>query len=331
MGRTALLIWGALWATAGLTRSSALATLRVPGEAPELGTAPSRDQGAGQGPHDPVAAAPLPKSAVQRKRSLLAVVSRVQEVLHERLPPLRFAAVLTTVALQLSPLRSCLEIRRRGDVQRYDGYPYFTVLAGAVQWCVYAAAATAATGDTTFLTMVEANGPGVLCGTFYVVVFLCCVKPGDARGAALRGYLFGGAALLFAEAIALVVLRGRAVLGLGLLGAIGSAQIALSPFKTLPEVLRTRSTRSWPVDLCLWSFIQSLATGSFGLAIDDAWILVPNLIGVIAAGVQLALIATLSEGSRSSSSGCAAAISAAATAPVALSRYGATLDGSSLK
>jgi len=150
--------------------------------------------------------------------------------------------------------------------------------------------------DATFFTMVEANGPGVFCGIFYVTVFLRCVKPGDARGTALRGYLLGGAALLFAEAVALLVLRGRAVFGLGLLGAIGSAQIALSPFKTLPEVLRTRSTRSWPVDLCLWSFIQSSATGSFGLAIQDAWILVPNLIGIVAAGLQLALIVMLSDG-----------------------------------
>lgn len=325
MGRTALLLWGAIWAAVGLTHGYAITTLHMAGDTKELLKVTNQVPGAGQGPHDQVSAAPPPKSAAQRG-SLLAVtmvVSQVQEAFHERLPPLRLAAVLTTVALQLSPIRSSLEIWRHGDVQRYDGYPYFTVLAGATQWCIYGAAAMATTGDTSFLTMVEANGPGVLFGVFYVMVYLRYVSPGDARSAALRSYLFGGAALLFAEVISLVVLRGHAVFGLGLLGAIGSAQIAVSPFKTLPEVMRTRSTRSWPIDLCAWSFIQSCATGSFGLAVNDAWVLVPNLIGIVAAGAQLVLIVAFSGGSSSSKNACA---DKASYPP-----YGATVDGSSLK
>lgn len=232
-----------------------------------------------------------PKAAPAAGFWQMKSVLRLRQVLAHWLSPLQASAVVTTVFLQLSPLRSVLEIRKAHDVKRYDGYPYFTVLAGATQWCVYGVSASIATGDHTFYTMVAANGPGIFFGIFYITTFTTFLPRGDQRGKALQSYLMFGAGLLFIQAAALEWLRGRAVFWLGLLGAIGSAQIACSPFKTLPEVVRTRSTKSWPVDMCIWSFIQSLCTGGFGFAIGDPWIFLPNVIGVIAAGFQLVLVA----------------------------------------
>merc|ERR1719359_1851266 len=128
-------------------------------------------------------------------------------------------------------------------------------------------------------------------GIFYVSNFFRFVPADDARNAGLKRYLSVGLAVLLAELATCAMLGRGAVFWLGLLGAIGSAQIALSPFKTLPEVLRTRSTRSWPLDLCMWNLIQSWFTGSFGLANNDIWVWFPNLVGVIAAIIQLTLIA----------------------------------------
>mmetsp|Transcript_127056 Transcript_127056/g.247597 ORF Transcript_127056/g.247597 Transcript_127056/m.247597 type:complete len:308 (-) Transcript_127056:128-1051(-) len=222
---------------------------------------------------------------------LLKTSSRIHEKLHEYIHPLSGAAVVTTVALQLSPLPSTLEIRRDKNVKRYDGYPYFAVLAGASQWCLYGAFAAMKLKDANFLTMVAANGPGVMMGSFYISSYFRFVPKDDARSVALKWYLAVGCTLFFSELIACHVLGKTAVFWLGLLGAVGSAQIALSPFGTLPEVLSTRSTRSWPLDLCFWNFIQSMATGCFGLANSDPWVWVPNAIGVIAAVIQLSLIA----------------------------------------
>merc|ERR1719352_1291218 len=132
-------------------------------------------------------------------------------------------------------------------------------------------------------------------GIFYVSNFFRFVPADDVRNAMLKRYLSFGLVLLLAELAACAVLSHGAVFWLGFLGAIGSAQIALSPFKTLPEVLQTKSTRSWPVDLCVWSFIQSAATGGFGFAIGDPSIWIPNVIGVAAAGVQLTLVAMFRE------------------------------------
>lgn len=210
---------------------------------------------------------------------------------HQWLHPLSAAAVVTTVALQLSPLPSTLEIRRDRDVKRYDGYPYFAVLAGATQWCIYGSYAAMTSKDMNFLTMVAANGPGVAFGIFYISNYFRFIPTEDARNAALKGYLKIGLAILIAEFTSCIVLGRQSVFWLGLLGAIGSAQIAVSPFKTLPEVLRTRSTRSWPLDLCMWNLIQSWFTGSFGVANDDPWVWIPNVVGVAAAVVQLTLIA----------------------------------------
>lgn len=222
--------------------------------------------------------------------ALLDVSTNVQEKLHEYLRPLSGAAVMTTVALQLSPLPSTLEIRRDKSVKRYDGYPYFSVLAGASQWCIYGTFSAWQLKDATFLTMVAANGPGVLMGVFYISSYFQYVPAEDTRRASLKSYLRLALAFLVAQIVVFSLFRSSARLLLGLLGSIGSAQIALSPFKTLPEVLSTRSTKSWPLDLCLWNFIQSMATGGFGLANNDAWVWVPNVIGVAAAVVQLTLI-----------------------------------------
>jgi solute carrier family 50 protein (sugar transporter) len=197
----------------------------------------------------------------------------------------------------MSPLPSSLEIKGARNVKRYDGYPYFSVLAGATQWCIYGSFGAYSNRDPTLLTMVAANGPGIFLGIFYITTYLYFVPADDCRCAALKRYLKFGAVLLLAEIIGCVVLGHGAVFWLGLLGSIGSAQIALSPFKTLPEVLRNRSTRSWPLDLCLWNFIQSAATGGFGVANSDPWVWVPNAIGVVAAVIQLSFIVAYREGS----------------------------------
>lgn len=220
---------------------------------------------------------------------------RIKQKLSPWLHHLQVSAVVTTVALQGSPMRSSLEIRRDADIKRYDGYPYFTVLAGALQWCIYGSTSAIFLKDSSFWTMVFANGPGIFLGIFYVCVFKRHCPKDDIRGPALDRYLMIGLCIMLAEAAAFIVFDKVAITWFGVLGAIGSAQIALSPFKTLPEVLRTKSTKSWPFDLCLWSFIQSTATGGFGFAIADPSIWVPNVIGVIAAGIQLILVAMYRE------------------------------------
>jgi len=226
----------------------------------------------------------------ERAESVLRAVSSIQQTLHYYLRPLQASAVVTTVALQMSPLPSVLEIRRDKSVKRYDGYPYFTVLAGATQWCIYGSFSAWQLQDMTLLTMVAANGPGIFMGLFYISSYFQYVSAEDARRSSLKRYLQVGCILLCVEFIVCHVVGRSAVFMLGMLGSVGSAQIALSPFKTLPEVLRTRSTKSWPLDLCLWNFVQSMATGGFGLANNDAYVWVPNAVGVIAAIVQLTLI-----------------------------------------
>jgi hypothetical protein len=226
---------------------------------------------------------------------LTSTLLRIKQELSPWLHHLQVSAVVTTVALQGSPLRSVLEIRRAGDVMRYDGYPYFTVLAGALQWCIYGSTSAIFLNDPSFWTMVFANGPGIFLGIFYIFVFKRHCPKDDVRSPALDNYLMIGLGIVLAEIAAFVIFDKVAITWFGVLGAIGSAQIALSPFKTLPEVLKTKSTKSWPFDLCLWSFIQSTATGGFGFAIADPSIWVPNVIGVIAAGIQLTLVAMFRE------------------------------------
>merc|ERR1719359_490904 len=152
-------------------------------------------------------------SEVQSSHSaqLGSTIARFRTTMHAWLHPLSAAAVLTTVALQLSPMPSSLEIKRACDVKRYDGYPYFSVLAGATQWCIYGSFGAWKTKDTNLLTMVAANFPGMMFGVFYITNFFRFVPADDARNSALKRYLAFGGTLLMTELISCVVLGSGAV------------------------------------------------------------------------------------------------------------------------
>jgi len=226
----------------------------------------------------------------------VGALARLKMMLHAWMHPLSVAAIITTIALQLSPMPSSLEIKRDRDIKRYDGYPYVAVLANATQWCLYGSFAVLVLHDMSHLTMILANGPGVICGIFYVVNYLRFAPKEDARSSALKRYLVFGLCLLLVNLAACVLLQQEnAVNWLGLIGSILGLNASLSPFKTLPEVLRTRSTKSWPLDLCLWSLIQSVAMVSFGFASNDVWVWALNLFCVLGSAIQLSLIAAFWE------------------------------------
>merc|ERR1719161_1717105 len=136
--------------------------------------------------------------------SLTQIPGAALASLHKWWHTLSVAAISTTVALQLSPMPSCLEIFRGGDVKRYDGYPYFAVLAGATQWCIYGSAAAIVSGHSSFYTMFAANAPGVIFGVFYVIVFRRTADSKDVRRAALDRYLLLGLAVLLCEGVVVI-------------------------------------------------------------------------------------------------------------------------------
>lgn len=235
--------------------------------------------------------------------SILGIKVEVKSALHLWLTPLRITAVALTVMLQMSPMRSVCEMHLRKDVLRYDGYPFFTVLAGATQWTLYGAAAAWATRDTTYYTMIESNGPGVILGLFYICVYCKYVKVGDERRGNMRRYLSAGFSVLVVEIVSLFVWHRKAVFWFGFVGAIGSVQIGAAPFCTIREVIETRSTACWPTDLISICFVQSAVTAVFGFCISDSWIWVPNVFGFVAASTQLAFIAWAAAGQPEAASG----------------------------
>lgn len=211
------------------------------------------------------------------------------------LRPLRVLCIFLTVLLQLSPLRPVLEIRNKGDALQYDGFPFFIMLAGSLQWCMYGAAATVMSHNWNLFTLVESNGPGVVFGLFYVTMYCHCVRAGDARRGAMIRYIFIGGSILLLECLWLAASRRNAIPWIGFLATVLGLLLSIAPLKTLPEVLRTKSTAGWPTDLIVMCFIQSAVMVAFAWCIHDLWIMLPNIFGTIAAGLQLLVILAMQQ------------------------------------
>ena len=80
-------------------------------------------------------------------------------------------AIASNIALQLSPMRVILEIRRYKDTKGSDGLPYLMIMCVASQWCVYAIYSIWCTGNSSMQVLIFANILGAILGSFYVYSF----------------------------------------------------------------------------------------------------------------------------------------------------------------
>lgn len=76
---------------------------------------------------------------------------------------------------------------------------------------------------------------------------------------------------------------------IGLICCIGSIIFCASPLSSLAEVVRNKSTASLPFPLILLMFLVNACWSIYGHLIDVTFVLLPNLICCVIAGLQLLL------------------------------------------
>merc|ERR1719265_798343 len=108
-------------------------------------------------------------------------------------------------------------------------------------------------------------------GVFYVWNYLRHVSQDDARHAELKQYLSFGLCILLIQLEICFLMGAHAVNYLGLAAAVAGVLSCSSPLSTLSEVFRTGSAESWPTDLVVASFLQSIIAFCFGIVADDVW------------------------------------------------------------
>merc|ERR1719272_980970 len=140
------------------------------------------------------------------------------------------------------------------------------------------------------MILLYANVCGAISGSFYTYSFhkLCSSEKGFR---ALCRYYNGCAGILVVQVIAAVALPMRSAMFFeGFMASFCSIAVAVSPIACLPTVLRTSSTETMPVELAFVSFVSALLWLTCGVMLMDWWIIIPNIVGILAGLIALLLM-----------------------------------------
>lgn len=198
-------------------------------------------------------------------------------------------AVLSNVAMHLSPFPLVKEIKSAGATGDKDSAPFVSIAYCSSQSAFYGLYAYWVTSRSGFLVLCYSNVVGITMGMYYVVTFVGYCK--DANIMALtQKYLKAAAFLISIQAIAILTLpETRSLFFVGLTSSMCSVISAFSLITTVPEVLRTKCSKSLPVPVLVCGAASAFLWFLCGVDLWDPYIAAPNGLYVLISGAALAL------------------------------------------
>jgi solute carrier family 50 (sugar transporter) len=179
------------------------------------------------------------------------------------------------IILLFSFVKSAIDLKRDRNERGISIIPYLTLLSNCTVWTLYAIM-------KNDIPVLVANSVGVIVGISCTIVYqLYSMQP-----AATWNYLVAGCVTGFGILLAI----GRKVAEEGTLAMLLSIAIYGAPLVTLNKVFEERSTQSMPFLISLGNFVSSLSWSLYGLiVVHDVKIVVPSIIGLILATIQMSM------------------------------------------
>merc|ERR1740121_539432 len=197
--------------------------------------------------------------------------------------------IFGNVLWQVSPWPQVVRWNSRCCTGEADAAPYVSIAFGGWQWCSYGTLAYYLTKRSGFLILVHANLLGAMLGTWYVVSFYRNCRHDDAFET-LRRYLGTLIAVVLFQVLSVLVLPSvRALFLVGLVSSTCSFLGALAMLVPVPQVLRTKDSRSIPGPVVLAGFLCSIAWVACGILLSDPLVTGPNMFAGSACGLCLYL------------------------------------------
>lgn len=185
-------------------------------------------------------------------------------------------AIITTIALFLCGIPICFEIMRRNGTTDISGVPFLMGVLGGSFWLRYGLL-------KMDYTMIIVNVVGVTLFSIYCFYYFAYTNPKFWFG--IKLFLV---ASLIGTMIALVELRPN-------MDYLGLACMTFNiinfgaPLAGLGVVLRKRCCDTVPLPMCIANLLVSSQWFLYGNIVRDAYIMVPNGIGMALAVLQLSL------------------------------------------
>ncbi|XP_047955071.1 bidirectional sugar transporter SWEET5-like [Salvia hispanica] len=191
--------------------------------------------------------------------------------------------------LFLSPLPTFHKIYQEKSVSHFKPHPYLVTALNCAMWCLYGMPAV----HPDSLLVITINGIGLVIESFYVGVFFMYSNTWAKRRAMLL-VLAGEAVLFFFVVfITFFCLHGttnRSML-VGLICIVMNIGMYASPLTVMKRVIKTQSVKYLPFYLSLANLCNGMVWSTYALVKFDAYILIPNGLGVMSGMVQLGLYA----------------------------------------
>jgi len=182
--------------------------------------------------------------------------------------------------MQLAGLKAIKTIKENKSVGDLSALPFVSLATNCVVWTAYGAL-------TQDLTVLLPNLSGLAFGLYYTAIF-----SKYSHYSLTKFYV--AAALVVSAVGAFIVFfpATEAKQYIGYLGCSLAILLMASPLAALGTVLKTGSTASMPFAQSLATFMNAASWTGYGLLIaHDPVIAGPNMLGLLAAVVQLSLFA----------------------------------------
>mmetsp|Transcript_164890 Transcript_164890/g.529233 ORF Transcript_164890/g.529233 Transcript_164890/m.529233 type:complete len:555 (-) Transcript_164890:150-1814(-) len=202
---------------------------------------------------------------------------------------LKALCIGSNIIYQASPMPTAREFAKAGDTGEADSAPLVSIAFSCTQFSFYGTFAFMATGKSGFLVLVYSNALGLIMGFYYVYAYMSnCHNPANLQKT--WKYLKFIAVCVLGQMISTYFLpTGRALLLVGLVSSTCSMVSAVSLVTTVPEVFRTKCSKSLPVAILVCGEVSGVLWVLCGLMLADVYIILPNVVCLIISTFALIL------------------------------------------
>mmetsp|Transcript_20295 Transcript_20295/g.46112 ORF Transcript_20295/g.46112 Transcript_20295/m.46112 type:complete len:238 (-) Transcript_20295:90-803(-) len=192
--------------------------------------------------------------------------------------------VILSTGLGFGPLPAILKCRRNKTLGETNPDPFVMLFGNAVGWIIYAA-------STRNAYVFAGNFFGVLLGMFYVLTGYYLTASDSIRrrleimmGTVISLWLIVGYAACYFEDV-----KHRNDL-LGITANVLCLTLFASPLSTAAIVIQTKSAASINPIFAVMQVVNCTMWTTYGLAINDIFLLIPNALGLVLGLMQCALL-----------------------------------------
>ncbi|KAL8560390.1 hypothetical protein ACOMHN_006121 [Nucella lapillus] len=194
---------------------------------------------------------------------------------------LGLAASAASILCQLVGLQICMKIVQKGGTDLISPVPFISFFLNAALWVKYGLLQNNS-------NLVLTNSVGAVLQMIYTFIFYVYTS----RKSHMHRLLVVAALILFSPLLYLQYLGqdlGAASYSLGMVCCCLTVATYMSPLASLKDVCRSKSVESMSFLLVMFNFVAAVCWFSYGTMLNDAFVALPNLLGLMFGFLQLFL------------------------------------------